>query len=53
MTVMDMRKEAKQRAEIFCWMRSSLWASVDLMQFQTTDAYLRFNKLEQYLYVGS
>jgi hypothetical protein len=40
---MDLRKETikrlKQRAANLCWMRSSLLASVDVIEFQTTDAY--------------
>jgi hypothetical protein len=31
---MDVRKET-----ILCWMRSSLLASVDIIEFQTTDAF--------------
>jgi hypothetical protein len=32
-------KRLKQRATNLCWMRSSLLASVDIIDFQTTDAY--------------
>jgi hypothetical protein len=41
---MDKKKEVKRRAEIFCWMHSSFSTTVDLIQFQTTDAHLRFSK---------
>jgi hypothetical protein len=32
-------RELKQRTANLCWMRSSLLASVDITEFQTTDAY--------------
>jgi hypothetical protein len=34
---MDLRKETIKTED--CWMRSSLLASVDVTEFQTTDAY--------------
>jgi hypothetical protein len=41
---MDMGKEAIiTRAANFCWMRSSLLASVVIIEFQTTEVYLSFD----------
>jgi hypothetical protein len=37
---MDIGKEIlKQRAEKFCWMRSSLLPSLEIIEFQTTKEY--------------
>jgi hypothetical protein len=42
---MDLEKERqKQRAANLCWIRSSLLASVDIMEFQTTDAYYSLDR---------
>jgi hypothetical protein len=42
---MDLRKKRlKQRAANLCWMRSSLLASVDVIEFHTTDAYLSLDE---------
>jgi hypothetical protein len=37
--VMDLKETFKHRVANICWMGSSLLASVDVIKFQTTDAY--------------
>jgi hypothetical protein len=42
--LMNMGKEGlKERAAHFCWMLSGLLASVDVMEFQITEAYSSLN----------